>query len=358
MFKWDERVRNYMVSEVLLENKRKKYASQIEGSYTLYTIKTKVIYSRKHIHISGMAKKLKICPECGSKNVVSDSKHAELYCADCGMVIAENLVDLGPEWRAYDSEQASKRVRTGPGMSYRIHDKGLSTPTPKLPAGIQRLKWVNMDSSEKTLAFALIEIDRMACALKLPNDIKEMTSMLYRKAAKRNLIKGRSIEELVSAMLYIVCRQNGIPRTLKEIAEVSRSPLKKIRRAYIFLLRKFGFKIAPADPSHYIPRFCSALGLSEAIRERAIEILKRGEGTGTARGWAPIGTAAAAIYIAAVLSGEYRTEKEIAKVVGTTEITIRNRYKELEKGLDLDVDSLSPRPHPRSRRKKASADTI
>ena len=358
MFKWDERVRNYMVSEVLLENKRKKYASQIEGSYTLYTIKTKVIYSRKHIHISGMAKKLKICPECGSKNVVSDSKHAELYCADCGMVIAENLVDLGPEWRAYDSEQASKRVRTGPGMSYRIHDKGLSTPTPKLPAGIQRLKWVNMDSSEKTLAFALIEIDRMACALKLPNDIKEMTSVLYRKAAKRNLIKGRSIEELVSAMLYIVCRQNGIPRTLKEIAEVSRSPLKKIRRAYIFLLRKFGFKIAPADPSHYIPRFCSALGLSEAIRERAIEILKRGEGTGTARGWAPIGTAAAAIYIAAVLSGEYRTEKEIAKVVGTTEITIRNRYKELEKGLDLDVDSLSPRPHPRSRRKKASADTI
>ena len=358
MFKWDERVRNYMVSEVLLENKRKKYASQIEGSYTLYTIKTKVIYSRKHIHISGMAKKLKICPECGSKNVVSDSKHAELYCADCGMVIAENLVDLGPEWRAYDSEQASKRVRTGPGMSYRIHDKGLSTPTPKLPAGIQRLKWVNMDSSEKTLAFALIEIDRMACALKLPNDIKEMTSMLYRKAAKRNLIKGRSIEELVSAMLYIVCRQNGIPRTLKEIAEVSRSPLKKIRRAYIFLLRKFGFKIAPADPSHYIPRFCSALGLSEAIRERAIEILKRGEGTGTAKGWAPIGTAAAAIYIAAVLSGEYRTEKEIAKVVGTTEITIRNRYKELEKGLDLDVDSLSPRPHPRSRRKKASADTI
>ncbi len=292
-----------------------------------------------------MAKKLKICPECGSKNVVSDSKHAELYCADCGMVIAENLVDLGPEWRAYDSEQASKRVRTGPGMSYRIHDKGLSTPTPKLPAGIQRLKWVNMDSSEKTLAFALIEIDRMACALKLPNDIKEMTSVLYRKAAKRNLIKGRSIEELVSAMLYIVCRQNGIPRTLKEIAEVSRSPLKKIRRAYIFLLRKFEFKIAPADPSHYIPRFCSALGLSEAIRDRAI-------------GWAPIGTAAAAIYIAAVLSGEYRTEMEIAKVVGTTEITIRNRYKELEKGLDLDVDSLSPRPRPRSRRKKASADTI
>jgi len=293
-----------------------------------------------------MEDKIRKCPECGSKNVVSDSKHAELYCADCGMVIAENLVDLGPEWRAYDSEQASKRVRTGPGMSYRIHDKGLSTPTPKLPSGIKRLRWVNMDSSEKTLAFALIEIDRMACALKLPNDIKEAASVLYRRAAKQNLIKGRSIEELVSAMLYIICRQYGVPRTLKEIAAVSRSPLKKIRRAYIFLLRKFELKIAPADPSHYIPRFCSALGLREATRERAIEVIKENKETGSARGWAPIGTAAAAIYIAGVLSGEgeYRTEKEIAKVAGTTEITIRNRYKELEKCLKINVDALSPRP--------------
>ena len=151
-----------------------------------------------------------------------------------------------------------------------------------------------MDSSEKTLAFALIEIDRMACALKLPNDIKEAASVLYRRAAKQNLIKGRSIEELVSAMLYIICRQYGVPRTLKEIAEVSRSPLKKIRRAYIFLLRKFGLKVAPADPSHYIPRFCSALGLSEATRERAIEVIKANKETGSSRGWAPIGTAAAA----------------------------------------------------------------
>ncbi len=298
-----------------------------------------------------MENKIRNCPECGSKNVVSDSKHAELYCADCGMVIAENIVDLGPEWRAYDSEQASKRVRTGPGMSYRIHDKGLSTSTPKLPAGIKRLRWVNMGSSEKTLAFALIEIDRMACALKLPNDIKETTAVLYRKAAKRCLIKGRSIEELVSAMLYIICRQYGIPRTLKEIAAVSRSPLKKIRRSYLFLLRKFELKIAPADPSHYVPRFCSELGLSERIREKAIEILKENKGKGAARGWAPIGTAAAAIYIATVLSGEYRTEKEIAKVVGTTEITIRNRYKELGKSLEVDIDSLSPHP----RREKASA---
>jgi len=287
-----------------------------------------------------ISERIRKCPECGSKNVITDSRHAELYCADCGIVIAENIVDLGPEWRSYDEEQASKRIRTGPPMSYRIHDKGLGTPTPGLPARTRRLRGISIDSSDKTLAFALVEIDRMACALGLPNNIKEATSVLYRKAMKRGLIKGRSIEELVSAMLYITCRQYGVPRTLKEMAAVSRSPLKKIRRAYIFLLRRLEIKLAPADPARYIPRFCSKLGLSAEIREKAMVILQDDDGTGMAKGWGPIGTAAAAIYIATVLSGEYRTEKEIAKVAGTTEITIRDRYKELVKRLNIDV--LSP----------------
>jgi len=274
------------------------------------------------------------CPECESRNIITDSKHAELYCADCGLVIAENIVDLGPEWRSYDEEQTAKRIRTGPPMTYRIPDKGLGTPAPELPARTKRLRWISIDSGDKTLVLALLEIDRMTDALKLPNNIKEETSVLYRKAMKHNLIKkGRSIEDLVSAMLYITCRQYEVPRTLKEIAEVSRSSLKKIRRAYIFLIRKLGIKLAPVNPARYIPRFCSKLGLSEEIRERAIEILRDDEGTGVAKGWEPTGTAAAAIYLATVLSGEKRkkTELELAKVAGVSVPTIRSRLKFLER---------------------------
>jgi len=266
------------------------------------------------------------CPECGSKNIVFDSKHAERYCADCGMILEEGIIDNGPEWRAYDSEQASKRVRTGPAMSYRIHDKGLSTPTPKISAGTPRLKWASMQSNEKTLAFALVEIDRMACALKLPNDIKEMTSVLYRKAAKRNLIKGRSIEELVSAMLYIVCRQNGIPRTLKEIAEVSRVPIKRIRKTYLHhLKRKLDIKIAPADPACYVPRFCSELGLSEAVREKAIKLLEQNL-TINSKGGSPVVVAASSIYVA---SDENVDINELAKVAGSTSVSILNNTQKL-----------------------------
>lgn len=289
-----------------------------------------------------MDDKIRKCSECGSKSIVTDTKHAEIYCADCGVVITENLVDFGPEWRSYDEEQASKRVRTGPPMSYRIHNKGLSTPTPGSLTRTKRLRGIiAMDSSEKALSFALGEIDRMSCALKLPPDIRETTSLLYRKAAKRNLIKGRSIEELASATLYITCRQYGIPRTLKEIAEVSRMPLKKIRRAYIFLLHKLEIKLAPADPACYIPRFCSELGLSDLIRERAIKIISEDKEMVAAKGWTPTGTAAAAIYLSALFSGESVEEKNIAKVAGTTPVTIKNRYKELAKKSKLNSSVLS-----------------
>lgn len=290
-----------------------------------------------------MEDKIRKCPECGSTNIITDPKHAELYCANCGVIIAENLVDTGPEWRSYNEEQAAKKIRTGPPMTYRTHNKGLSTPTPNVLLRTKRLRGIiSMDSGEKSLSFALGEIERMASALKLPDDIKESTSVLYRRAAKRNLIKGRSIEELVSAMLYVTCRQYGVPRTLKEITAVSRMPLRKIRRTYIFLLKRLEIKLAPADPAHYIPRFCSMLGLRGKIRERAIELLKKD--VGTAKGWGPTGTAAAAISLAAHLTGESVSEREIARVAGTTPITIRNRYKELEKNLKLSDGFLTLQP--------------
>ncbi|MCK4730973.1 MAG: hypothetical protein KAT65_00815, partial [Methanophagales archaeon] len=202
-------------------------------------------------------------------------------------------------------------------------DKGLSTAAPKLPT--KRLRWVSMESNEKTLAFALIEIDRMACALKLPNDIKEATSLLYRKAAKQNLIKGRSIEELTSAMIYITCRQYGVPRTLKEIVRVSKMDLKKIRKAYSFLKKKLDIRLMPAEPSEYVPRFCSELGLSDSIREKAIKLLKENS-TISSKGGSPVVVAASAIYVA---SGGNVDINEIAKVAGTTSVSILNNTQKL-----------------------------
>ncbi len=288
---------------------------------------------------------IKECPECGSKCLIRDYDKAEIFCADCGLVVAENIVDMGPEWRAFDSEQMSRRARVGAPLTYRIHDKGLSTLTNwgtaqggeqyKLKKWQQRTHIAN--TTERSFIFALSEIERMASALKLPVNIREAASMLYRKAMRKHLIRGRSIEGITSAILYITCRQYGVPRTLEEIREVSRVGQKEISRAYRFLLRELDIKVSPASPIDFVPRFCSMLGLGGDIRAKAIEIIKRASEKELTNGRGPIGIAAAAIYIAAILNGEHRTQKEVSDVTGVTEVTIRNRYKELSEQLDIEV---------------------
>ncbi|MHC1635465.1 MAG: transcription initiation factor IIB [Candidatus Methanospirareceae archaeon] len=291
---------------------------------------------------------VKECPECKSKNLVRDYERAELFCADCGLVIDENIVDLGPEWRAFDFEQASKRARVGAPMTYRIHDKGLSSLSHLTstfgksisPTKSFRLKKWQMNvanTSERSFIFALSEMDRMASALGLPINIREAASMLYRKAMSKGLIRGRSIEAVSSAILYIVCRQYGVPRTLDEIKAVSRVSQKEISRAYRFLLRELDIKLPPASPADFVPRFCSKLGLDGEVRAKAIDIIKEAQEKELTNGRGPIGIAAAAIYIAAVLCGKHRTQKEISEVTGVTEVTIRNRYKELAEELDIGM---------------------
>lgn len=287
---------------------------------------------------------VKECPECGSKGLIRDYGKAEIFCANCGLVITENIVDLGPEWRAFDSEQMSRRTRVGAPMTYRIHDKGLSTivnwGSPgqgqyKLKKLQQRTHIAN--TTERSFIFALSEIDRMACALRLPVNIREAASMLYRRAMKKRLIRGRSIEGITTALLYIACRQYGVPRTLEEVREISRVGQKEISRAYRFLLRELDLKVSPASPVDFVPRFCSLLDLGGDIRSKAIEIIKKATEAELTNGRGPIGIAAAAIYIAAILSGEHRTQKEVSDATGVTEVTIRNRYKELSEQLEIDV---------------------
>ena len=165
------------------------------------------------------------CPECGSGHLSRDYSRAELVCHDCGLVIDEAFIDHGPEWRAFDSEQQEKRARVGAPMTYTLHDKGLSTkigwtnrdaygkgiPTRNRAQLYRMRKWQRRvriaDSTERNLSIALGQLDRMASGLHLPRSVRETAAMIYRKAALKKLVRGRSIEGVVTASLYASCRQ-------------------------------------------------------------------------------------------------------------------------------------------------------
>jgi transcription initiation factor TFIIB len=112
---------------------------------------------------------------------------------------------------------------------------------------------------------------------------------------------------------------------------------KEIGRNYRNISRKLELKLLPTTPLDYISRFCSQLKLSNEVQVKTVEILKQAAREELTSGRGPTGLAAAALYISSVLCGERRTQREVAEIAGVTEVTIRNRYKELTKKLDIDI---------------------
>ncbi|MCL4334723.1 MAG: transcription initiation factor IIB [Candidatus Thermoplasmatota archaeon] len=297
------------------------------------------------------------CPECGSTQLIRDYERGELICNKCGLVIDDSYIDQGPEWRAFDSEQSDSRSRAGSPMTYTIHDKGLSTdiswknkdsygksiPT-RNRAQLYRLrKWQKRikvsNAAERNLSQALQELERIASNLSIPNDVRESAAVIYRKAVKQNMIRGRSIEGVVAGSIYAACRITNVPRTLDEIASVTRVKKKEIGRTYRIMSRYLKLNILPSKPDDYVNRFCSKLKLSVEARRKASDILKMARENDLTSGKGPTGVAAAAIYIASLSTGERRTQRSVAEVAGVTEVTIRNRYKELTEKLELNVEA-------------------
>lgn len=296
------------------------------------------------------------CPECGSRHLAQDYDRGELVCEECGLVIDNQYIDSGPEWRAFDMEQEESRARTGAPMTEMVHDKGLSTDIDssnkdsygraipsKKKAQIYRLrKWQRRirvsDATERNLAYALTEMDRMASTMGLPKNIRETAAHIYRDAVEKNLIRGRSINSVVSASLYAACRKVGVPRTLDEIAEATSSDRKEIGRTYRFLSRELTLKLKPTKPQEYLSRFCSQLELGGSVKNLAKDIIEQAEEAELISGKGPTGLAAASIYIASIKGNQRRTQREVADVAAVTEVTVRNRYKELVEKLEVDVN--------------------
>ncbi|WP_135854206.1 transcription initiation factor IIB [Halorussus salinus] len=287
-----------------------------------------------------------VCPECGGK-VTSDEEHGETVCTECGLVVEEDTVDRGPEWRAFDSSEKDEKSRVGAPTTKMMHDKGLSTNIgwqdkdaygrslgSRQRQKMQRLrKWNERfrtrDSKERNLKQALGEIDRMASALGLPEDVRETASVIYRRALDEDLLPGRSIEGVATAALYAAARQTGTPRSIDEVANVSRIDEMEFKRTYRYIVRELNLQIQPADPEQYVARFASELGISDEAERRARELLRNAKRQGIHSGKSPVGLAAAAVYAGPLLTNEKVTQSEVSDVAQVSEVTIRNRYHEL-----------------------------
>jgi transcription initiation factor TFIIB len=295
------------------------------------------------------------CPECSSSNLVHDYDTGETVCGDCGLVLYEQMMDKGPEWRAFTQEEKASRSRVGVPTSYSVHDKGLSTAISqvdrdafgrKLPLSTRLQMWrlrkwqirSRVHSSiDRNLAQAMAELDRLSDKVYIPPPIKEKAAVTYRKALDKGLVRGRSIAAIAAAALYAACRGSGTPRTLREIAEASLVDKKDVARCYRLLLRELEVHMPIADPLTYVSKIAERTGISGKTQGIAIGILREARKRRAAAGKDPMGLAAASLYIACLRNNEKKTQKDIAEAAGVTEVTVRNRYKTLKKQLNLEL---------------------
>lgn len=292
-----------------------------------------------------------ICNNCNTSRFVTDTVTGEIDCSICGCVISENTEDRGAERRNFSD--ATDNARTGPGLSLKMHDGGLSTiigvqnkdSTGKALSAntvqtFGRLrKWDSRsqtkNSADRSLRNALQELDKVQSKIGLSDTVIERASLFYRKASEKGLVRGRTVKGIAAACLYASCRDLEHPRTLTEIAEHLQIKRKDIARSYRSLFNELGFVVSIADPIKSINKIASKIGINEKTIRKAVHILDIAQNAGIVAGKNPEIMAAAAIYAACVITGENKSQHEIAIASGTSTVSIRNRILDFRKNLNL-----------------------
>ena len=296
-----------------------------------------------------------ICSLCSSQDqMVTDPESGEIICSNCGHVISEKALETQAEWRAFTTDEVNNRSRTGMPTSLARHDKGLATIIGRankdasgqvldaaMRTTMERLRTWDFitqahTSTDRNLRQAFEHLDKLKDKLGLSDAIIEKTAYIYRKAQENGMVRGRTINSVLAASLYIACREMEVSRTLKDIAAISNIKRKELARMYRLMFFKLNVKIPIVDPLKCIAKISNKINLSERTKRQAISIMNDVTKKEISAGKDPMGIAATVLYLSCLKTDEYRSQIDIASAAGVTEVTIRNRFKDLKSQFDLN----------------------
>lgn len=297
-----------------------------------------------------MLKSKLVCKMCSqTSDVITDAESGEIICTNCGMVKSTDKAfqQSTPEWRAFDYNQMRDRSRVGMPMTLTRHDKGLSTVIgrPNKDASgkglddsmrtmMQRLRtWdhrIQVSSpTDRNLARAFQSLEILKGKLGLPDNVIEKAAYIYRKVQQRGMVKGRTIAATLAASIYVASREAGIPRTLAEIATLNNTSYKELSRVYRLIVLNLDLKVPMVDPVKCIAKIANKMEVSEKTKRHAINYMHAVITRGIAAGKDPMGLAGAVLYLSCIHGDEHRNQLDVAAASGVTEVTLRNRCKEL-----------------------------
>jgi transcription initiation factor TFIIB len=286
--------------------------------------------------------------------MITDLESGEIVCGSCGLVTPGTMTEGRAEWRTFDSESNGSRQRVGSPNSLAFHDMGLSTiigtsnkdfTGHKLDASVtstmQRLRTWDARSqihspTHRNLMQAFGELDRLKDKLGLSDAIVEKAAYIYRKAKEKELIRGRTISSVLAATIYMACREMGAPRSIRDMTEITNVKSTEIAHAYRLLVLELDLKVPLIDPAKYVVKIANKAKISEKTKRIAIDTMEEIVKREISAGKNPMGLAAAVLYVSCLENNENMTQKDIAEAAGVTEVTIRNRFKDVKSCLCLN----------------------
>lgn len=288
------------------------------------------------------------CPNCGSFAIYLDSIRGERVCDNCGLVVDEGLVDQGPDWTTFEGDD---RIRAGPPPSVMAPDKGLGSMVgnglrdakgnpidARSVAALNRLRrvsqWTRYDRTERALAPGLAQLSSLSSRLGLAPVFRERAAILLRQTIEAGLSRGRSMDAIVAAVVYLAAKQLGAPRGLHELAQATGVTVHRISLTAKVVSRELGVFSRASRAEDFVPRFASQLELEPQVGERALSFVARVKDTKTLEANSPVGIAAGALYLASEELDVPITQAQIARLTGVSEVTIRKHYRLLKELID------------------------
>ncbi len=288
------------------------------------------------------------CPNCGSFAIYLDPVRGERVCDSCGFVVDEGLVDQGPDWTTFEGDD---RIRAGPPPSVMAPDKGLGSMVgnglrdakgnpidARSVAALNRLRrvsqWTRYDRTERALAPGLAQLSSLSSRLGLAPVFRERAAILLRQTIEAGLSRGRSMDAIVAAVVYLAAKQLGAPRGLHELAQSTGVTVHRISLTAKVVSRELGVFSRASRAEDFVPRFASQLELEPQVGERALSFVSRVKDTKTLEANSPVGIAAGALYLASEELEVPITQAQIARLTGVSEVTIRKHYRLLKELID------------------------
>ena len=301
------------------------------------------------------------CPECQS-SLIDDIQNGEIICSGCGVVVADQIADYGPETKSSNLEDKMKLARATGHTTYSQHDLGIATEISisskdfsgktinhEVANQMHNLrKWqqrVRVSSPrERRLANVLAKIGETCDSLNLSKNVLETASMIYRNLDGYIDVKGKSIASITAATIYMACKQCDVVRSLEEVCrgvcvpKDVKSKTKLAARYYRTMVMEMGHLTAPiVTMDKYISKIANMTHTEVRVERLALEIAEKTKGNNIADGKTPNGIAAAYLYVASVLLGQNVLQRDVSSIAGVTEVTIRNRCKEILTSYKLKI---------------------